>query len=102
MTLNIIATITAKPGSEPLVAQALRSLLEPTRAEPGCLSYELFRSSDDPAVFVFVEQWREQADLTAHQQTPHMAAAFAAAGEHLAEPPVIHEVRAVDPSDPPA
>lgn len=37
-----------------------------------------------------MEHWRGQADLDAHMQTPHMADALAAAGEHLAGAPAIH------------
>ena len=90
MSLQVVAVITAKPGSEEIVGGALRDLVGPTREEEGCLSYELNRSAADPAVFVTVEQWREQADLDAHLQTPHLATALEVAGEHLVAPPAIH------------
>ena len=90
MSLQVVALITARPGSEELVGQALAELVTATRGEQGCLSYELNRSGADGTVFVTVEQWRDQADLDAHMQTPHVAQAFATAGEHLAGPPVIH------------
>ena len=34
--LNVVAVLKAKPGSESALRDALTSLVEPTRAEPGC------------------------------------------------------------------
>jgi quinol monooxygenase YgiN len=93
--LPVIAVITAKPGSEQLVQQALTELVEPTRSEPGCLSYSLLVSAADPATFITVETWRSQADLDAHLQTPHVQQALAAAGDHLAQAPAIHPLTPV-------
>ena len=52
--LQVVAVITAKSGSEQLVGDALNALVEPTRAEPGCLSYHLFESAADPTAFITV------------------------------------------------
>ena len=95
MPLQVVATITAKPGSEDIVRDALSELVSGTRTEEGCMVYELFQSAADPTVFVTVETWREQSDLDAHQQTPHLKQAFATAGEHLAGPPAIHPLNPV-------
>jgi len=88
--MPVVAVITAKPGSEKLVGEALSALIEPTRAEAGCVSYDLFVSAADPATFITMETWRSQADLDAHLQTPHVQGALGAAGEHLAQAPAIH------------
>lgn len=88
--IDVVALISAKPGSEELVQQALTELVTPTRSEEGCLAYYLSVSQADPTVFVTVERWRSQADLDAHLQTEHIAKAFAAAGDHLIAAPAIH------------
>ncbi len=93
--LPVVAVITAKAGSEQQVEQALTELVEPTRSEPGCISYNLLVSGADPATFITVETWRSQADLDAHLQTSHVQQALAAAGEHLAESPAIHPLKPV-------
>lgn len=93
--LQVVAVITAKSGSEKIVGDALNALVAPTRAEPGCLSYHLFESNADPAVFVTHETWRSQADLDAHLQTPHLQQALAAAGDLLAVAPAIHPLSPV-------
>jgi quinol monooxygenase YgiN len=93
--LPVVAVITAKAGSEQQVQQALTALVEPTRSEPGCISYELLVSAADPATFITVETWRSQADLDAHLQTDHVQGALAAAGDHLAQAPAIHPLSPV-------
>jgi quinol monooxygenase YgiN len=54
----------------------LLSLSAPTRAEPGCLRYDLYQSAEDPKEFVRHEVWRSLADLEAHKATPHLRASF--------------------------
>jgi quinol monooxygenase YgiN len=93
--LNVVAVITAKPGQEATVRQALTDLVEPTRAEEGCLSYSLFESQADSTVFITVELWRSQADLEAHTKSPHLAAALSAAGDALGATPAIHPLTPV-------
>ncbi len=93
--LQVVAVLVAKPGSEDLVGEALRGLVEPTRAEAGCTSYHLFESVVDKATFITIETWKSQADLDAHMQTPHIAAALGAAGDHLAQAPAIHPLSPV-------
>jgi quinol monooxygenase YgiN len=88
--LRIVAVITAKPGSQNEVGEALSGLIAPARAEAGCISYELFDSLLDPATFISVETWRSQEDFDAHLKAPYLQQAFASAGDHLAQPPAIH------------
>lgn len=96
MPLPVVAVITAKPGSEDIVREALTELVPPTREEEGCISYSLYQSSDDATVFVTVESWREAADLEGHMKSAHIAATFAKAGDGLANPPVIHSLMPID------
>jgi quinol monooxygenase YgiN len=88
--IDVIAVVIAKPGSEPIVGAALHDLVAPTRAEPGCVAYDLFSSAASSQTFLTIERWRSQADLDAHMQTPHIQAALAATGDHLAAAPGIH------------
>lgn len=88
--LQVVAVLVATEGSEDVVRGALAELVAPTRAEEGCLSYELYASAADPRTFITVEHWRDQAAVDAHLQTPHIATAFQVAGDHLAAAPGIH------------
>ncbi|MSU58180.1 MAG: antibiotic biosynthesis monooxygenase [Pedosphaera sp.] len=73
-TLTVIATFTARPGKEAELRAALTGLLAPTRNEAGCLNYDLHASPEDPAKFLFHENWTSKAALDAHLQSPHVKA----------------------------
>lgn len=88
--LNVVAVLTAKPGSESAMRDALESLVAPTRAEEGCISYDLYTSAIDAATFITVETWRGQDDLDAHMQTTHIQEALAAASDAFSAAPAIH------------
>ena len=42
----VIASAKAKPGNGKEVEQALGDVAEPTRAQPGCVLFSLFRSGE--------------------------------------------------------
>ena len=72
--LTVIATFQARPGKESELRAALIGLLAPTRKEAGCLNYDVHQSVDDPAKFLFHENWTSQAHLDAHLQSAHVKA----------------------------
>jgi quinol monooxygenase YgiN len=88
--LQVVAVITAKAGSESLVADALRTLGESARSAPGCIAFDLFTSTADSSTFVAIETWRSQRDLDEHLNSPSVQQALEAASDHLAQPPAIH------------
>jgi len=47
-TRTLIAHVRAKPGQESRVRQVLEGLLAPTRAEAGCINYDLHQSQKGP------------------------------------------------------
>jgi quinol monooxygenase YgiN len=72
--LIIVATITARDGNQALVREALEQVVPPSRAEAGCLRYDLHIDLGNHASFVMLEAWRDQAALDAHEATPHFQA----------------------------
>ncbi len=94
--VTVVAVITAKPGSESAVGDALSALVAPTRAEEGCHSYALYESTVAPGTFFTVESWRDPADLDTHMASPHIAVAIGAMQDHLAARPAIHPLRPID------
>ena len=85
-TLTVVAEMSAKPGREAELRQELLKLVEPTRAEEGCIQYDLHEGSSEPGRFVFYENWRSREDLDRHLKTPHLTAFGGRAEELLAEP----------------
>ena len=78
MPLIILAQITAAPSKEELVRSELEKLVAPTRAEEGCVQYDLHQDNDRPGFFVFYEIWESRALWQAHMNQPHLAAYRAA------------------------
>jgi quinol monooxygenase YgiN len=69
--LIIVATITAKEGNEALVKAALERIVPLSRAEAGCLRYDLNVDLGNHASFVMLEAWRDADVLAQHEATPH-------------------------------
>jgi quinol monooxygenase YgiN len=65
----VIYTFPADKAEE--AAKTLRPLRDASRAEPGCITFDVSRSTDDPNVFVLYEEWRDQAALDEHYKTEH-------------------------------
>lgn len=74
--LSVVATMRAQPGKEQELRELLESLISPTRAEEDNVTYALHQGAQDPAVFIFYENWASQAALDAHLGTPHLQAAL--------------------------
>ncbi|MGI6351345.1 MAG: putative quinol monooxygenase [Armatimonadota bacterium] len=85
--VNLIAQIDAKPGAEAKVAEALRAVVGPSRAESGCVSYTAYRSKDCATSFHVVETWKSSEALDAHTKTAHFQAFSAAIADAVAGPP---------------
>ncbi|SIR36229.1 Quinol monooxygenase YgiN [Rhizobium sp. RU20A] len=84
MPLTVIATLRARKGLEQSLFDALKALLPPTRAEAGCVIYDMHRSIEEPGTFKFFEIWESRTHWDAHMQTAHLTA-FAARQAELAE-----------------
>ena len=62
----LIAFQYAKPEKREELAATLVKLATASRAEDGCLQYELRQLTDDPNVFAFFERWASQDALDRH------------------------------------
>ncbi|TDI55285.1 MAG: antibiotic biosynthesis monooxygenase [Acidobacteria bacterium] len=81
MTLRVVAHLRAQEGKGAELGEALEGLIDPTRAEPGNISYELLASLDDDRDYTFVEEYQDGDAFDAHMETPYIAAAMAALPE---------------------
>lgn len=85
-TLRVTAMFRAKPGCEGALLAGLQSLIEATRAEVGCIRYDLHQHLSEPGVFLFYEEWRSQEDLELHFTQPHILRLREIMPDLLAEP----------------
>lgn len=76
--LTIVAHIQAKPGSVDRVRDELHKLIPITRAEAGCLQYDLHQDNQSPENFLIFENWESRELWQDHMNAPHLAAYVAA------------------------
>ena len=72
--LTVVAKLKAKSGSEEKLFGMLRDLVPTTRAEKGCITYDLHRSVEDPGTFIFTESWETRPLWEDHMKAPHLVA----------------------------
>lgn len=70
----IAAKLTVKADKADAFVAAAKTIIAASRAEPGCISYTLYRNPHEPAVFFFFEQWKDQAAIDFHFAAPHFKA----------------------------
>jgi quinol monooxygenase YgiN len=75
ITIKVVARVVALPDQVEEVRLVLIPLIEPTRQEGGCITYELFQNQNDLTDFTFVEEWESQASLNIHLASVHIAQA---------------------------
>lgn len=72
--LTIVANVRAKPDQIDLVKAELEKLVPVTRAEDGCIQYDLHQDNENPAHFLFYEVWASRELWRVHMNAPHLAA----------------------------
>jgi len=70
--IHVIARHWARRDTVDEVRRILLGLIEPSRAEPGCLKYELLQNADDPTDFTFVETFASDDALRVHAAAPYI------------------------------
>ena len=71
-SLTVVASITAKADKIDLVKAELEKLINITRAEEGCLQYDLHQDNENPAHFMFYENWESRELWQAHMGAQHL------------------------------
>jgi quinol monooxygenase YgiN len=67
----VFVRLHAREGEESAVEEALREVTGPSREEPGCLSFHIFRSVRDRRLFYIHSRWVDEAAFQAHAELPH-------------------------------
>jgi len=66
--------------------EELLRVVEPSRAEAGCLAIHVFESLREPFVFAIHSEWVDEAAFELHAQLPHTVRFLGAAGKLLPHP----------------
>lgn len=70
--LTIVANIKANEDQIDLVKAELLKLIDITRAEEGCINYDLHQDNENPTQFLFYENWESRALWQAHMGNQHL------------------------------
>ncbi len=84
MPLTVNATLKAKDGKEEALFAVLKALIAPTRAEKGCIFYDMHKSDDEPGLFMFTEEWETRPLWDDNINSPHLMACSTQQNELLA------------------
>lgn len=71
MTVVLAVTWVAREGEGESVAELLRRLMSLSRAEPGCLQYDVHRDPDEPNRFFLFERYVDDEAFSAHEASRH-------------------------------
>jgi quinol monooxygenase YgiN len=80
-TLHVVAIAETSADKAEELKSVCLGLIEPTRKEEGCISYNLYQDTTNPGKFTFIENWKSKEHLDVHMKTPHLVAAGAAFGK---------------------
>ncbi|MCW3838491.1 antibiotic biosynthesis monooxygenase [Micromonospora yasonensis] len=67
--VTLVPFFTIKAGEEAAVGKCHLEMVAISRAEPGCLGYDLYQSVEEPSVMFLYENWTDQAALDNHMNT---------------------------------
>ena len=91
--VRVVARVNVRPEKLQETLDAFTTLVAATRAEDGCISYEVLQNPEDPLDITFVEEWASNEVLDAHFATEHFGAVGARVGELLTAPPDIRRYK---------
>jgi quinol monooxygenase YgiN len=88
--LGILAKVTVKPELVDRFWKYLEADVVGSRAEPGCVRFDVLRDQTASNVYWLYEVYRDRSAYEQHQQAPYFKAFFAEAGDTLAGAPEVH------------
>lgn len=92
--LTIVARILAKEEKRELVKSQLLKLIDITRAEEGCINYDLHQDNENPNLFLFYENWKNRDLWKNHMKNPHLAD-YLKVTENAVEEFILHEMKQI-------
>ena len=86
MSFHFLVRFEPLPGKESEFRQELLRVMEPTRAEVGCLGMHVFQSLREPFVFAIHSEWVDEDAFNRHAQLQHTVRFVEVAKELLSHP----------------
>jgi quinol monooxygenase YgiN len=87
VSFHYVVRFDPRPGAEGALREVLLGVVEPSRAEAGCLAFHVYESVREPARFAIHSQWVDETAFEVHAAMPHTMR-FVAVVEQLTGQPV--------------
>ena len=88
--IGVVAKLTIQEGKQAEFEAVAKDLMAKVKAnEPGCLTYQLYKTKGSETEYIFMEQYASGDDLKAHGQTEYFKASGAKLGPCLAGAPAV-------------
>lgn len=86
-----------KPSKRDLFLRVALAAIEPTRKEPGSISYSFYEDASEPNTFIYYEEWKSEEALASHLAQPYTQAVLSIFNEVLDGEPIVrmYDVRGV-------
>lgn len=84
--VTVLARFRANAGMEEQLKQAVMACVAPTRAEAGCINYDLHQRVEDKGDLILYENWRSKEDLNEHLEMPYLQELKAKAEKLCSQP----------------
>jgi len=85
----VVAIFNAADGKAAEAEALVRTIIPPTHAEDGCITFALHRDLGDPGKLTLVERWTSREALDRHLNADHLQTFRAAAPSVMGGPPEI-------------
>ena len=79
----VIGHISARPGTREEFLGKAQSYVAASRADAGCVYFDITSKPDDPDGLVIIEHWADLATHVAHQERDYSAAFRPVAGQYF-------------------
>ncbi|MDA8306194.1 MAG: putative quinol monooxygenase [Deltaproteobacteria bacterium] len=89
-TIFVVVRYKVKAGQEQKFRELFQPLIEASKADEGCINYDLRQSIDDSTVFVLCEAWENRELLNVHATKPHLKEFRSKVKDLMAEPPQLN------------
>jgi quinol monooxygenase YgiN len=86
---KVVSIAKAKPGHIKDLEPLIHEITEKSRKEPGTLKIDVYKVREQEGVYVWLEQYKTEADFTAHKASEHFKDIIIRSTPFLLEPPTI-------------
>ncbi|MFT3746612.1 MAG: putative quinol monooxygenase [Pyrinomonadaceae bacterium] len=85
----LIARLKVKPDMVEVAKKAALAIVDESRAEEGCVNYDVHQSVEDETLFFWHETWTHKGAIDEHFEKPFFGEFFKTVEQVAAEPPQI-------------